>query len=134
MELIPKALWSTTLNKHITHNLIQAFCSFPSRKYFLAVSHDFLHQIFPGQGGQEATVPLGARGSFLHGGIEESIAKEIQGAAENDAGVVAGLEAGDQEGVLPDRVRVLKRKAVRKAFMDDERRINLWFAAGWNSL
>lgn len=81
----------------------------------MPVSQGFLHQtapqIFLGQGRQEANVPLGARGSFLHSGIEEGIAKEIQGATENNAGVVAGLEPRDQEGVLPDRVRVLKRNA-----------------------
>lgn len=84
----------------------------PVSQYFLQTTP----QIFLSQGRWESNVPLGARGSFLHGGIEEGIAKEIQGAAENNTGVVPGLESRDQEGVLPNRVRVLKGNAFRTVF------------------
>ncbi|KAG7269548.1 hypothetical protein CRUP_025272 [Coryphaenoides rupestris] len=46
--------------------------------------------------------------SLLYGGVEEGVAEEEHGAAEDDPGVVAGLQAGDQQRVLAHRMRVLE--------------------------
>lgn len=55
-------------------------------------------------------MPLRAGCRLLHRRCEKSIAEEIQRAAEDHAGVIPGLQAGNQEGVLSDSVRVLKRE------------------------
>lgn len=52
-------------------------------------------------------LPLGAGRSLLHRRVEEGVAEEVQGAAEDDPGVVPGLEPGNEQGVLPHRVGVL---------------------------
>lgn len=52
-------------------------------------------------------LPLGAGCGLLHGRVEEGVAEEVQGAAENHSGVVSGLEASDQQGVLADSMGVL---------------------------
>lgn len=57
---------------------------------------------------REANTPPGAGSRFLHGRIEEGVAEEVEGAAEDDAGVVARLQPRNQQRVLPHRVRVLR--------------------------
>lgn len=82
---------------------------------------------------REANAPLGARSRFLHGGVEEGVAEEIQGAAEDDAGVVPRLQPRDQQRVLPHRVRVLRSNEVEQGLahlgMHQEE-----FAVRWDSL
>lgn len=68
------------------------------------------------KGCQEAGVPFGARSSFLHSRIKESIAEEIQRATENNASVVPCLEPCDQKGVLPNCMWILKRSTFERAF------------------
>lgn len=55
-------------------------------------------------------LPLGARCGLLHRRIEEGIAEEVKGAAEDDPGVVPGLQPRDEKGVLPHGVRVLEQQ------------------------
>ena len=55
-------------------------------------------------------LPFGSRSSLLYGGVEEGIAEEVHGAAEDHPGVVAGLEAGNQQGVLADCMGVLEER------------------------
>lgn len=52
-------------------------------------------------------LPLGARSGLLHSWVKEGITEELQGAAENHSGVVSGLQARDQQGVLPNSMGVL---------------------------
>lgn len=56
-------------------------------------------------------LPLGARSGLLHSGVEVGVAEELQGARENHSGVIPGLQAGDQQGVLADSMRILERKS-----------------------
>lgn len=54
-------------------------------------------------------LPLGARCGLLHSWVEEGIAEELQRAAENHSGVVSGLQAGNQQGVLSNSMGILER-------------------------
>lgn len=51
--------------------------------------------------------PLGSWGGFLHWGVEEGIAEEMQGSTEDHTSIVSRLQASNQEGVLSNCVRVL---------------------------
>lgn len=57
----------------------------------------------------EGKLPLGARCSLLHPRVEKGIAEEVQRATENNSGIISGLKAGDQEGVLANSMGVLVR-------------------------
>lgn len=52
-------------------------------------------------------LPLGAGRGLLHRRVEEGVAEEVEGAAEDDPGVVPGLQPRDEEGVLPHGMGVL---------------------------
>lgn len=52
-------------------------------------------------------LPLGAGHGLLHCRVEEGVAEEVEGTAEDDPGVVPGLEPSNQEGVLPHCMGVL---------------------------
>jgi hypothetical protein len=63
-----------------------------------------------GQGLVTAAIVLLVVGAerALHGRLEEVVAEEVERAGENDTGVVAGLQAADQQSCLANRVRVLE--------------------------
>lgn len=75
----------------------------------LFICHQKWDLLISQQGGCDERwyLPLGAGCGLLHGRVEEGIAEEVQRAAENHSGVVSGLEAGDQQGVLADSMGVL---------------------------
>lgn len=54
-------------------------------------------------------LPLGARCGLLHPRVKKGITEEVQRATENNSGIISGLEASNQEGVLANSVRVLVR-------------------------
>lgn len=60
---------------------------------------------------QALALPLGAGCGLMHCRVEEGIAEEIQGATEDDPGIVPGLESRNQESVLPHCVGVLGTEA-----------------------
>lgn len=60
-------------------------------------------------GFEEQRLPLGTRRGFLHSRVEEGVAEELQGAAEDHSGIVSGLKAGNHEGVLANSMGVLER-------------------------
>lgn len=62
----------------------------------------------------EVKLPLGARCGLLHPRVEKGIAEEVQRATENDSGIISGLKAGDQEGVLANSMGVLERLKKKK--------------------
>ena len=62
-----------------------------------------------GQGRRQR--PVAARGALLSRGVdaggEELVREEVEGAGEDDPGVVPGLQPGDEDGVLAGGVRVV---------------------------
>lgn len=59
---------------------------------------------------ENTVLPLGSGCGLLHSGVEEGVAEEVQGAAENHSGIVSCLEAGNQQGVLANSMWVLVRR------------------------
>lgn len=58
---------------------------------------------------EQQVLPLGARCGLLHSRVEEGITEEIQGTTENNSGIVSGLQACNQQGVLSNSMGVLWR-------------------------
>lgn len=65
-------------------------------------------------------LPLGARRGLLHSRVEVGVAEEVQGATENHSGIVSGLKAGDQQGVLANSMGVLEREREKKGLVRDK--------------
>lgn len=57
----------------------------------------------------ERKLPFRARCGLLHPRVEKGITEEVQRATENNSGIISGLKAGDQEGVLANSMGVLVR-------------------------
>lgn len=73
----------------------------------------------------EGKLPLGARCGLLHPRVEKGIAEEVQRATENNSGIISGLKASDQEGVLPNSMGVLVR--LKKALLEQIILHFMWF-------